>query len=118
MNKHCVTRVLGLTFASVLGLTPMTRPAVASAADTGTALIMGGSGLPIPPQSYVDAVEQLYLVPNGYSKYTPQALITPEQAYPLTGVNSLPVDISAAQGVAIQALDFFNTEVSQANSDQ
>lgn len=101
MNKHGVANVLALTFASVLALTPMTRPAIASAADTGTALIMGGSGLPIPPQSYLDAVDQLYLIPKGYSKYTPQGLITPEQLYPLTGVNSLPVDISAAEGVAI-----------------
>jgi hypothetical protein len=74
--------------ASVLGLTSMTRPAVAFGADT--ALIMGGTGLPVPPQSYVDAVEQLYLVPNGYGAYTPQALTTPEEFYPVTGVNSLP----------------------------
>src|SRR6476620_683941 len=101
MNKHGVASVLGLTVASVLGLTLMTRPAVAFGADT--ALILGGTGLPIPPQSYVDAVEQLYLVPNGYSAYTPQALSTPEQLYPVTGVNSLTPDASIAQGVA--ALD-------------
>jgi hypothetical protein len=99
INKHGVASVLALTFASVLGLTSMTGPAVAFGADT--ALIMGGSGLPVPPQSYVDAVEQLYLVPNGYSVYTPQALITPEQWYPITGVNTLPIDASIAQGVTI-----------------
>jgi len=100
MNKHGVASVLGLTVASVLGLTLMTRPAVAFGADT--ALILGGTGLPVPPQSYVDAVEQLYLVPNGYGAYTPQALlITPEQAYPITGVNSPSVDTSVAQGVTI-----------------
>ncbi len=85
--------------ASVLGLTSMTRPEVAFAEDV--ALIMGGSGLPNPPQSYVDAVENLYLAPNGYGAYTPQVLTTPEQLYPITGVNSLPVDTSAAQGVTI-----------------
>src|SRR6185295_19619091 len=100
MNKHGVASVLGLTVASVLGLTLMTRPAVAFGADT--ALILGGTGLPVPPQSYVDAVEQLYPVPNGYGAYTPQALlITPEQAYPITGVNSPSVDTSVAQGVTI-----------------
>jgi len=52
MNKHGVASVLGLTVASVLGLTLMTRPAVAFGADT--ALILGGTGLPVPPQSYVD----------------------------------------------------------------
>src|SRR6202021_3828703 len=83
------------------GRTSMTRPAVALAADTDTALIMGPSGIPVPPQSYVDAAEQLYLVPNGYSAYTPQALTTPEQYYPVTGVNSLPPATSIAQGATI-----------------
>jgi PE-PPE domain len=85
--------------ASVLGLTLMTGPPVAFAADM--ALILGGSGLPNPPQSAVDAVVQLYLVPNGYGAYTPQVLITPEQLYPITGVNSLSADTSVAQGVTI-----------------
>lgn len=95
-------RSLGISVvagAMVLGLTTITHPAVAIAADT--ALILGGTGLPNPPQSYVDAVEQLYLVPKGYGAYTPQVVITPEQAYPITGVNSSSVDISAAQGVTI-----------------
>ncbi|MBV8349405.1 MAG: hypothetical protein JOZ49_18350, partial [Mycolicibacterium sp.] len=70
--------------ASVLGLTSMMGPAFAFGADT--ALIMGPSGFPIPPQSYVDAADQLYLVPNGYSAYTPQVLATPEGLYPITGV--------------------------------
>src|SRR6478752_4119384 len=101
MTKHGVAGGLALTFASVLGLTSIARPAVAFAEDTGTALIMGGTGLPIPPQSYVDAVEKLYLVPKGYSKYTPQALTAPQQFYPVTGVNSLTPDTSYARGVTI-----------------
>ena len=56
--------------ASVLGLSLMTRPAPAFADDT--ALIMGGTSIPTPPQSYVDAVDNLYLVPNGYGAYTPR----------------------------------------------
>jgi PE-PPE domain len=99
MNKHGVAGVLGLTFASILGLPSVMNPAVAFGADT--ALIMGGSGEPVPPQSYVDAVENLYLAPNGYGAYTPQALTTPEQLYPVTGVNSLPIDTSIAQGTTI-----------------
>jgi PE-PPE domain len=102
VSREC--RVLGLGIsavagASVLGLTSMTGPAVAFGADT--ALIMGPSGVPTPPQSYVDAAENLYLVPKGYGAYTPQALDTPEQWYPITGVNSLPIDTSIAQGVTI-----------------
>jgi hypothetical protein len=99
-RKGGVASVLGLTFASVVGLSMM-RPAVAFGADT--ALIVGGSGIPTPPQSYVDAVESLYLTPNGYGAYAPVPVTTPEQYYPLTGANSLTVDSSVAQGVT--ALD-------------
>ena len=66
--------------ASVLGLTLMADPAVAFAADT--ALIIGPSEVPVPPQSYIDAADNLYLVPNGYGAYTPQGLTTPEQLWP------------------------------------
>jgi PE-PPE domain len=86
--------------ASVLGTTLMTGPP-AFAADT--ALIVGGSGVPTPPPSYVDAVQNLYLDPLGYGSYTPAPVTTPEQYYPLTGPNSLTVDTSVAQGVT--ALD-------------
>ena len=96
MASHGLRLVAG---TSVLALMLTTLPGVASAADT--ALILGGSGLPDPPQSYVDAVEHLYLAPKGYGAYTPQVVITPEQLYPVTGVDSLPVDTSVAQGVAI-----------------
>ena len=60
----------------------------ASAADT--ALIMGPSGVPIPPQSYVDAADNLYLLPDGYGASTPQAVDTPKQYYPVTGFTACP----------------------------
>jgi len=88
MKKHGVASVLGLTVASVLGLTSMTGPAVAFGADT--APIMGGTGLPTQPQSYVDAVENLYLVPNGYGAYTPQVLTTPSRRIRLPGSTACP----------------------------
>jgi PE-PPE domain len=72
-----------------------------TAAAADTALIMDGTGAPVPAQRNVDAIENLYLVPNGDGGYTPQALTTPEQGYPLTGVNSLTTDASIAQGVTI-----------------
>ncbi|MCV7177383.1 PE-PPE domain-containing protein [Mycolicibacterium sphagni] len=100
MNKPRIAGVLGLTLASMLGLTSMTNPPIAFG-STDTALILGGSGIPIPPQSYVDAVDQLYLNPHGYSAYTPQALTTPEQFYPVTGVKSLTPDTSIALGLSI-----------------
>jgi hypothetical protein len=66
----------------------------------GTALVIGGSGLPDPPQSYVDAVDELYLEPRGFTGIA-QPLDTPEGLYPVTGVHSLPYDTSAAEGQQI-----------------
>ena len=67
-----------------------------------TAFVIGGSGTPIPDQSFVDTVEQLFLAPNGYANYAPQALATPEGNSPLyTPVQSLELDTSEAQGVTI-----------------
>jgi hypothetical protein len=66
----------------------------------GTALVLGGSGIPIPPQSYVTAADTLYLQPRDFTG-PPQALDTPEGFYPTTGVNSLTADASEAQGAKI-----------------
>lgn len=66
----------------------------------GTAFVMGGSTIPVPPQGYLDAVDELYLQPGGFTGTT-QGLFTPEGLYPLTGVKSLPFDTSVAQGQQI-----------------
>ncbi len=66
----------------------------------GTALVIGGSGIPLPPMRYVDAADTLYLAPRGFTG-APQALDTPEGFYPTTGVNSLTADASEAQGSKI-----------------
>lgn len=63
----------------------------------GLALIMGGSGIPLPPPGYVDAATTLYLQPHGFTG-TPQALFTPAGFYPTTGVKSLPAFVSETQG--------------------
>jgi hypothetical protein len=58
---------------------------------------MGPSGFPVPPPSYVDAANDLYLhLPS--SDALP--LTTPEGLYPITGVKSLTLDTSVAQGEA------------------
>jgi PE-PPE domain len=43
----------------------------------GTALVFGGSGIPIPPPQYVDAADTLYLQPLGFTG-TAQSAFTPE----------------------------------------
>jgi hypothetical protein len=69
---------------------------------------MGGSGRPIPSQSYIDGVQALYFPATALFPGQPTfpnadalGLVTPEQFYPLTGVNSLPLDTSVSQGVTI-----------------
>lgn len=89
--------VLAGVGVGVLGLTSATH---AYADDT--AYVIGGSGEPIPDQNFVDTVEQLFLAPNGYGNYAPQALATPEGNSPLyTPVQSLTLDESEAQGLTI-----------------
>jgi hypothetical protein len=66
----------------------------------GIALAMGGSGLPVPAQRYADAFDQLYLEPRGFTG-TAENLFTPEGLAPLTGVNTLTLNESEAQGEQI-----------------
>jgi hypothetical protein len=105
--RHAATRMtvsIGVAVAVVMAAVPLSRPSTVPPAvqlSASTALILGGTGLPTPPQSYVDAVHNLYLAPYGYGAYAPQAFTTPEQAYPLTWPNSLSADDSVAQGVSI-----------------
>jgi hypothetical protein len=93
----------GLVASAGAGLLAMTSTMHAPYAHADdTAYVIGGSGTPIPDQSFVDTVEQLFLAPNGYAGYTPQALATPEGNSPLyTPVQSLVLDKSEAQGVQI-----------------
>ena len=93
----------GLVASAGAGLLAMTSTMHAPYAyGDDTAYVIGGSGTPIPDQSFVDTVEQLFLAPNGYANYAPQALATPEGNSPLyTPVQSLELDTSEAQGVTI-----------------
>jgi hypothetical protein len=47
----------------------------------GTALLMGGTGIPQPSQLYLDAADELFLEPRGFTG-TLQSLFTPENASP------------------------------------
>jgi len=67
----------------------------------GVALIIGGSGEPIPTPDFVTTNFNLFVKPL-FPNFTPQALFTPEGNYGLyTGVKSLTLDVSEAQGVTI-----------------
>jgi PE-PPE domain len=75
-----------------------------SALGDGTALVFGGSGVPIPPPQYVDAADTLYLQQLGFTG-TAQSSFTPEGASPLTGVHSLEGGTSISQGEQIMVSD-------------
>ena len=99
-----------LVTVGLCGLTSMLN-SVAALADTadsplgdGTALVFGPSGVPIPPPQYVDAAEQLYLQPLGFTG-TAQSEFEPNGAYPLTGVKSLGIDTSLGQDQQIMVSD-------------
>ncbi len=75
---------------------------VQTLAAQNTALIMGPSGVPIPKPSYISSVFNLYIAPS-YPGSIPFQLDTPEGLYPITGVKSLPLNVSVQQGIQILA---------------
>ena len=68
---------------------------------TTVGLVMGGSGQPIPPPSSVTAALNYFNQNFSVLPSNAHALVTPEGLYPLTGVKSLTLDVSVAQGVQI-----------------
>lgn len=74
---------------------------IANAATAQTVgLVMGGSGLPIPPPRYVQRANDLY-ISRGFPGVLAQALFTPEGLYPVVAVKNLTFDASVTQGMII-----------------
>ncbi len=98
--------------AGFLSMAAMMNTGYAHADDIG--LVLGGSGTPIPGESYVESAAFHYF-PNfgeGISWYQPtpdspiygDGLATPEGLYPLTGVHTLPFNYpSGADGFPDQS---------------
>ncbi len=72
--------------------------AAPAAAVATQPVILGPSGVPIPPDWYVAKVMEYYM-PAGANP--PQVVFTPEGLYPITGVKSLPLSTSVDQGLTI-----------------
>ncbi|QUR69813.1 PE-PPE domain-containing protein [Mycobacterium spongiae] len=64
------------------------------------ALMMGGTGNPLPSQFYVDTLNSLFIQPIAPGAI-PEALYTPAELYPVTGVRNLPFESSVSEGVDI-----------------
>lgn len=91
--------VLAGTCSGALALTSVLT--ASSAFGDDTAVIMGGSGMPIPIPEFVQAVNELYLHCDPPACST-NPLTTPEGLYPLiVGPRALTFDESVAQGVSI-----------------
>jgi hypothetical protein len=75
-----------------------------SALGDGTALVFGGTGVPIPPPQFVDAADTLYLQPLGFTG-TAQPAFIPNEFYPTTGVKSLELGTSLSQDQQIMVSD-------------
>ncbi|MDT5221367.1 MAG: hypothetical protein QOF15_3472 [Mycobacterium sp.] len=88
------------TAALVQGATAgLVTPIPGPTSGLNTAIIMGGTGMPIPTPTYVTAITDLFLPSFPSSAIAP--LVTPEQLYPITGVRSLPLATSVQQGLQI-----------------
>jgi hypothetical protein len=74
--------------------------ALSDPVGTVTTLVLGASGLPIPPPPYIKGIPPLYIDPF-YGAGTNVGVNTPEALYPLTGVKSLTFNESVSQGVTI-----------------
>jgi len=85
-------------------------PATLPPGDPAFTLVMGGSGLPIPGQPYIDNVVSRYITPF-FTPGTVSGLFTPEGLYPLTGIKDLTLNVSVSRGVTIldNAIQSLNT---------
>ncbi|MGH3560272.1 MAG: PE-PPE domain-containing protein [Mycobacterium sp.] len=113
-----VTAGVALVGASLIAVTPVAPPPlgiqvhavqlasgdggyVVNSPDDLVGLVVGGTGTPIPPESYVDTANELYIqriLPGA----TSVGVFTPEGGSPIyTGVKSLPFDTSFAQGTTM-----------------
>ncbi len=79
-------------------------PLLAAVTANDVSLIMGGTGVPIPSQKFIDAANAIYLRSAGVL----QGLTTPEELYPLTGVKSLTLNTSASEGLTILDNELYN----------
>ncbi len=81
------------------GAATMVQAAVASPAES-VALLMGKSNTPIPDATYVSSIDSLFIQPLHLGAIA-QALDTPAEAFPTSGIHNLTFDKSVSEGVTI-----------------
>jgi hypothetical protein len=81
------------------GTSTLTSVVKSASGDPLIALIMGGTGMPLPKPNFVTGIDNAYLTTNArLSTATPEALFTPEQYFPL---GRLTLGQSVSQGVTL-----------------
>lgn len=90
-------------------------PVTLLAGDPAFTLVMGGSGLPIPGQPYINDVVSRYIAPF-FTPGTVSGLFTPEGLYPLTAVKDLTLNVSVSRGVTILNQQIQNLVASGSNT--
>jgi len=107
--EAAITAALGTSGASVPALPAATIPPFPA---NLTSIFVGPTGVPIPPEAYVTAANNLYV----RSMTALQTLFTPEQLYPITGVKSSTLNSSVAEGLTILDNALYDTIVTQGQS--
>lgn len=82
-------------------ITPQPAAVALPAAAENIALIMGGSGTPIPSTTYIELAYTKYVEPHSPVGTIPEQLVTPEGLYPITPypyVKVLPLSVSVQEG--------------------
>jgi hypothetical protein len=100
INAEAINTATLLQGATAGLYTPTSPPALPVVFNEFTAIAMGGTGMPIPSTNYINAVNNLYIQPIQPGAIV-QALFTPENLYPITGVKSLPFQTSVQEGLQI-----------------
>jgi hypothetical protein len=80
------------------------RNIVATAMESGTALIMGGTGNPLPDPAYVANVGNLFIAPK-FPGFTAQGLFTPEAYWPFTSLRLQPPYFTTSVGDGLKILN-------------
>src|SRR5271163_2590372 len=101
-SEAAASNALGTLDGDVQAMLGVTMTGRLTTAATITTLVLGASGLPIPPPDYIVGIPPLYINPFfPHVGATIMGLDTPEGLYPLTGIKNLTLDVSVSQGVTI-----------------
>lgn len=109
-GANAYTQAESAAQSMVAGFTGAAAPAQTALQGTQFGWFIGGSGNPIPSQTYVNQVLRYVNQAFNVLPANAQALFTPEGLQPIyTGIKSLPLNTSVTQGIQILDITIKNT---------